>query len=453
MPKQNPLWIDEVIPVVHSLSDVFIDDESKFFDMRPRVAIRVKGLEGLGIIHRQGANGPFSLCVFEPSTSEESGFGEVFERDMLSLKELPKQIAAWKKFRSKDSLKEISDIAKKYSSVVLKAIREKQKVASCFERSTSVPLEQRFASVGIDVDFRSLGVGLPSETQSQLQQDIQSIVPELLAWHMPCDDTGRWLLKRRVPLFRYDRDKRRMLDACLVVVLPDKRSGRARMTTEWLSADTQSARLDGTTEYFDLRFLKDFDAKILGGQIAMPKVQSRKGQSKRKANVEADIIIDISKTLALQYEGKYSEACAMVGLEIDDSIHDCLEAKRVAHMCTCCAELDLQLVAWSECLKETLLSMNLATMVPLIVRDQSKRAAPRKDAIPIVPFPLQRHTKKANLSLDVRKLDKPRLTIDMTGSMNRVPISIWKRPVEFDAVARKLIDTAELPEIIRDQFC
>ncbi len=63
------------------------------------------------------------------------------------------------------------------------------------------------AAVGIDVDVPSLGADWSKECKAKLKQDLNSIVPELLAWHLSCDDTGQWFLKRRVPLFRYDYDK------------------------------------------------------------------------------------------------------------------------------------------------------------------------------------------------------------------------------------------------------
>ncbi len=258
-------------------------------------------------------------------------------------------------------------------------------------------------------------------------------MPELLAWHLPCDDTGQWFLKRRVPLFRYDYDKRRMLDLCLVVVLPDKRSGRARLTTEWLGADSQSVRMDATPEFFDARAIESFQANILRG----------KGRSANKQALQL---------WQLQTSGKFADACALVGLAMEDTIEDCLAQKRVSHMCTCCAELDEQLIAWSDLLKQTLLSLNLATLVPLLIRDQARRKQPRSDPIPILPFPMQRHTRKAHLAVDIRDPNQPRLVIDTTGSMNRVPSPIWKRPIEFDVLQYKLTEVSQFPEIVTEQF-
>jgi hypothetical protein len=426
MPKMHPAWFDKATAILEQIPDVRIDHNSDFFSMKPRIAIRVTSLDGLGIIHQQPANAPFSLCVFEPSNREESGLAEVFERAMQSLEELPNQIAAWQKFRSATTLTTLSAVEKANAKIVQKTLREKLKLAAQFNTPITGSMEQRLALLGIDVDMESLGRDWPHETQSKLQEDMRSIIPERLAWHLPCDDTGRWFLKRRVPLFRYDRDKRRTLDACLTVVLPEKRSGRASLKTEWLNADSQSARLDATPEYFDERVANDFSKVILG--------------SKRAA------------TTKLQRSGKFAEACAIVGLELDDSIEECLATRRVTHMCTCCGELDEQLVAWSALLKQTLFEMNLATLVPLVVRDQAKRARPRTEAIPILAFPLQRHTRKAHLALDIRNPKKPRLTIETTGSMNRVPIPIWKRPIEIDALQRKMMDTANLPTIIGEQF-
>ncbi len=65
---------------------------------------------------------------------------------------------------------------------------------------------------------------------------------------------------------------------------------------------------------------------------------------------------------------------------------------------------------------------------------------------------MQRHTRKAHLAVDIRDPNQPRLVIDTTGSMNRVPSPIWKRPIEFDVLQYKLTEVSQFPEIVTEQF-
>ncbi len=357
MADKSPAWFKQATKILTSLDIVTIDKRLKFFE-GPRIAFRVRELEGVGFLHGNGREEAFSLCVFEPSERDSSGFVEVFERHMRSLDELPTQIAAWQAFRKNTNVSTMTEAQASYRKIVEKTWRWKQKLATQFLTSGKASFAQRMAAVGIDVDVQALGADWSQASKARLKQDLESIVPELLAWHLPCDDTGQWFLKRRVPLFRYDYDKRRMLDLCLVVVLPDKRSGRARLTTEWLGADSQSVRMDATPEFFDARAIESFQANILRG----------KGRSANKQALQL---------WQLQTSGKFADACALVGLAMEDTIEDCLAQKRVSHMCTCCAELDEQLIAWSDLLKQTLLSLNLATLVPLLIRDQARRKQPR----------------------------------------------------------------------------
>lgn len=444
-------WFEEATRVLAKVPNVSIDDKVAFFNDRPRIAIRVQSLDGYGFIHEQTKSGHYSLCVFESSQSDSSEFVEVFERRMSSLTELPEHITAWQKFRSNCSVSNIAKAQAAQSKIIEKSWRWKQKYAALFQSTSSQSIGERLEALGIDVDIPSLGKDWPTESQARLKQDLNSIVPELLAWHLPCDDTGQWFLKRRAPLFRYDYDKRRMLDACLVVVLPEKRSDRARLTTDWLNADSQSIRLDATPEYFDSRAMDNFIEKILGG-LHKVSVSTNGKRAKRHDSTETTLPSKAAHLLELQSSGKFAEACELAGLELDDSIEACLAAKRVSHMCTCCAELDEQLTAWSEQLKQTLLSLNLAALAPQLIRDQNRRARPRKEPIPILSFPLQRHTRKANFAIDIRNPGKPRLTIETTGSIHRVPISIWRRPIELDALQQRIADLSHIPKIIRKQF-
>jgi hypothetical protein len=300
-------------------------------------------------------------------------------------------------------------------------------------------------AAGFDVKVkRPLPSATPAIAKKRLLEDLDNIAPDLLAWNLPRDDKGKWLLGRRVPLFRYDTDKRRMSAFCLVVAVPEKRSGRPEIRAEWLQADVQTARLDAVPEMFDTRRTKEFARELLG--VESPKARalwSLKGLAKAAA----------AQVVPLQHEGQFEEAGRIAGVELDGLLLECMRGRRVAHMCTCCAPLDRQLIEWSVMLKKALTTLNFARVAGLALRDQVQcQRSPRKAPIPILPFPLQRHTRKAHLALDLRNPERPRLTIDTTGSGNRLPLALWKRPVDIDLLREGLLEADDLPDDVAVQL-
>jgi hypothetical protein len=300
-------------------------------------------------------------------------------------------------------------------------------------------------AAGFDVKIeRALPAGMPPLAKERLLEDFDAIAPDLVAWHLPRDDRGGWLINRRVPLFRYDCDKRRMMAFCLLVAMPKKRGDRPEIRAEWLQADLQTARLDGVPEKFDSRIVKNFSCELLG-------VDSRQacGFWSGRGSSNAPAI----QIMQLQYEARFEKAGKLAGMEFDDTILDCMRARRVAHMCTCCAPLDQQLIEWSGVLKRTLTALNLARISALALRDQERtNRKPRKEPIPIVPFPLQRHIRKAHVALDIRDSRRPRLTIDTTASGNRLPLPLWNRPEDVDLLREGLLKPDDLPDAVALQL-
>lgn len=439
-------WTRDVLEKVRSLASAGVHEASTtiLFQHVKHVTIRVDGLDGVGVIHQRDPSGPFNLCVFEPSTREKHGYAEIFERTMASLDELPQRVEEWRSFRSNDL----------DSTGLVKRRKWLQEVAT-FKRSSLDNLRESYRlramgdlkgawqAAGFDIRFdRRLLDDTPSLARERLLQDFDSVAPDLLAWHLPCDEKGKLLLKRRLPLFRYDRDKRRMKDFCLVVATPDKRAGRPEILAEWVQADLHTARLDMVPEYFDVRVEQDFAPVLLG-------VERRKARSVWSARSTAPA----AKILRLQYQGQFLEAGKRAGVELDEVILECLQARRVAHMCTCCAPLDRQLIEWSGAARAALMELNFTRIAAVTLRDQERRSGkPRAEPLPLFPFPLQHHARKAHLALDVRNREQPRLTIDVTGSGNRVPIAVWKRPVEIDLLLEKLITPEELPQSVARQL-
>jgi hypothetical protein len=132
--------------------------------------------------------------------------------------------------------------------------------------------------------------------------------------------------------------------------------------------------------------------------------------------------------------------------ETTTSQRDCLRARRVAHMCTCCAPLDRQLKEWSAVLRRALLEANLPHFAMLMRRDLERTNRwPRDEPIPILPFPMQRHIKKAHPAVMLSETGNPRLCIDTTGSGIRVPLSVWHRPVDLDLLRTGLLVRDDLP--------
>lgn len=97
-------------------------------------------------------------------------------------------------------------------------------------------------------------------------------------------------------------------------------------------------------------------------------------------------------------------------------------------------------------LAQVLIEINFVKLAPLTLRNLGRNH--HDELIPIIPFPLQRHIRKAHLSLDIRNGSVPTLTIAMTGSGIRLPLALWKRPVEFDLVRQGLLSHSDLPKSV-----
>lgn len=443
-------WTDEVRQRLQAFAPEGIRAEAapaEFFTVRPHVAVRADGLDEVGVVHQSHPDDPFQLCVFEPSQAHASGWAEIFERSMPTLDELPKHVAAWRAFRAggppsstlalaahKKWLKSAADDLKRR----LDSVRESGRLRLAGD------LPVAWQAAGFDVRLaRSPPAEAPPLAQERLQADFESIAPDLLAWRLPRDDKGKPLLGRRTPLFRYDEDRRRGMTYCLLVAMPEKRSGVPEIRAEWLQADLQTARLDALPEAFDLRAADRFAPELLG-------VEPKKAAafwSPRKPAADGPV-----QAMRLQYEGEFVEAAAVAGVELDERVLGCLQCRRVAHMCTCCAPLDRQLREWSAFLMQALTAMNLPRIGALASRDQTRRPASRKEPIPILPFPLQRHIRKAHLGLELRRDACPRLTIHVTGSGARLPLPLWKRPLEVDLLHAGLLAPADLPPSVATQL-
>ena len=439
-------WISRVQKCLKELNaaGIALASPASFFKIR-HVAIRVDGLDGIGLIHQDGIGEPFRLCVFEPSDREENGVAEIFERTMQSLEELPLRVDEWRSFRAGREQSRGSLDHKKWLGAVatdkqkhVEAIRE-----SCRRRAAG-DCGGAWQAAGFDVKINeSLPADTPPIAKERLLADFQAIAPDLLAWHLPRDDdNGKWLLKRRSPLFRYDVDKRRNFTFCLLVALPEKRSGRPEIRAEWLEANLQTARLDAVPEYFDTRVSRDFSRNLLGVDAAKAKCLWSKFTSKATA----------LQSLKLQALGDFVAAGQTSNIELDPLILDCLNAHRVAHMCTCCASLDRQLIEWSAVLHRTLTAINLPQLGSLALRDQEQFRKTSKEPIPILPFPLQRHIRKAHVALNISEPARPRLTITTTGSGNRLPIALWQRPVDIDLLREGTLKPGDLPTSVALQL-
>ncbi len=80
----------------------------------------------MGFLHRNGREEAFSLCVFEPSERDRSGWIEVFERHMRSLDELPSHIAAWQAFRKHSNGSTMTAALANYRKILEKTWHWKQ---------------------------------------------------------------------------------------------------------------------------------------------------------------------------------------------------------------------------------------------------------------------------------------------------------------------------------------
>lgn len=419
------------------------------FDWCEHVAIHVAGLQGMGVIHQSRPDRPFNLCVFVPSERTESGYTEVLERTLESLDDLPEKVDQWRAFQDRIALLEQSTGLESHQTWLAAVAKD------CRQRLDSIQTAARlreegdmagaWQAAGFEVRLdRELPADTPPEARERILADFDAVAPDLLAWHLPRDPQGKPLKNRRAPLFRYDRDKRRHSDYCLLLSMSTARRDPHVISASWIAADQQTARLDATPEYFDLRVADKFAPEILG----LPRRQTRSLWSPRSTSRSL-----AAQSLRLQYEGRFEEVSKLCEIDFDELIDDCRQVRRAAPMCTCCAPIDRQLIAWSELLKLTLTGFNFPRVVALALRDQQRREGkPRREPIPILPFPLQRHTRKAHLALDLRDSLRPRLTIDTSGSPRRLPIPAWRRPVEVDLLRAGLLEIDQLPAAVARQL-
>jgi hypothetical protein len=424
-----------------------IGDATPLFDFCEHVTVKATGLAGIAVIHQRTADEPIRFCVFEPSDRAAGGLVEVFERTMASLDELPARVNEWRSFRSATARLNNANVVEDQSKWLRAVATEKK------SRLESIRESARLRAAGdIAASWEAAGFDFmhtpppdaPPLACQRLPADINAVAPDLLAWHFPRDDKGKWPANRRLPLFRYDVDKRRMSAFCLLVATPLKRSGRPVLRAEWLQADLQTARLDTIPEVFDTRCANHFAPELLGLQPC---------DAHRFWSGESSLDIPPVECLRLQYTGQFEQAAKLAGLELDETILNCMQGRRVAHMCTCCAPLDQQLIEWSAVMTRTLTTLNLPRLAALARRDEERsHHKPRREPIPLIPFPLQRHVRKAHVALVLRDGSKPRLTIDTTGSGNRLPLSVWQRPCDVDLLRTGLLNEKDLPDAVASQF-
>lgn len=419
------------------------------FDWCEHVCVEVAELDGYAVIHQRNRELPFGFCVFEPDTTEVNEAVEVFERTMTSLDELPARVAEWRAFRQSTEAIDSACANTNHLGWLKAVAKDKKRTIENLNESRSYRLAGDFArawtAAGFIVKVPSrLGKDVPPLATERLLEDLNSIAPDLLAWHLDRDEKGKLFLKRRVPLFRYDRDSQKHHSYCLVVALPEKRTEQPEVRAEWLQADAQTVRLDASPELFDTRVSADFSKTFFGADASNVRAWCDP-QNKSRSGFLA--------TLRDQFAGRFEEAASRAGIGLDSSIMNCLRARRVAEMCTCCGPLDKQLKEWSAVLKQALLAANLTCLGTLLHRDfERKNRLPRNEPIPILPFPMQRHTRKAHLAVILPKNGNPRLCIDTTGSGIRVPLSIWRRPVDFDLLRAGLLTADDLPVSMAEQW-
>ncbi len=419
------------------------------FDWCEHVCVEVAGLDGYAVIHQRSQDLPFGFCVFEPGTSEDDEAVEVFERTMTSLDELPARVAEWRAFRQSTEAIDSASANANHQQWLKAVAKDKKRTIESLNESRSYRLAGDFArawtAAGFIVKVPSrLGKDVPPLATERLLEDLNSIVPDLLAWHLDRDEKGKLFLKRRVPLFRYDHDSQKHRSYCLVIALPEKRNKQPEVRAEWLQADAQTVRLDASPELFDTRVSPDFSKTFFGADATNvrawcdPENKSRSG---------------FLATHRDQFAGRFEEAANRAGIVLDSSILDCLRARRVADMCTCCGPLDKQLIEWSAVLRQALLAANLPCLGNLLRRDfHWKNRGPRNEPIPVLPFPMQRHTRKAHLAVILPKSGNLRLCVHTTGSGNRVPLSIWRRPLDFDLLRAGLLTADDLPVSVAEQW-
>jgi len=429
---------------------IFEVPSTGLFDWCLHVAIQVEGLDGVGIIHQDNQSKSLNLCVFERSEGL-GGWTEIFERQLTKLAELPEKVEEWRCFRATEASQHIGEELGKYNKWL-------RSVATCKLKKNASIREARIhlqegdslsawtiAGFDLSIDLPLLR-DTPPLAKQRLSSDFQAIAPDLLAWHLPLDDKGKPLLKRRVPLFRYDYDSKRRSWFCLLVAMPERRSGRPEIRCEWLQADNQTARLDTAKELFDTRLISEFTSEFIG----IPKA---KVKTLLNSGVQKDSVTRVAQIIQLQEEGQFEAAMQLADIKYDKILFDCLQQKRVTHMCSCCASLDKQLVEWSNFTFQTLIRLNISRFIALALRDEQRcKRKPRAEPIPLLPLPLQRHARKAHLALSVSKSSPPCLTIDFTGSGRKLPLALWKRPVDIDLLRGGYLKVVDLPESVGMQF-
>jgi len=233
-------WGCNVRATLRNLSGAGIHEapSTSLFHWCDHVTVSVEGLDGIGVIHQQDPDQPFNFCVFEPSDREEKGYTEIFERRMNSLDELPQRVEEWRSFRSKTNNLESTTGLVEHRKWLRAVAKDKKKCLIQVRESGRLRemgnIQDAWRTAGFDVQIsRQLPADTPPIAKARLFEDFDAIAPDLLAWHLPRDDKGKWLLNRRAPLFRYDRDKRGMTAFCLLVAMPQTRGGRPTIRAEW----------------------------------------------------------------------------------------------------------------------------------------------------------------------------------------------------------------------------
>jgi hypothetical protein len=114
MARKTSAWTQQIRAALRRFSDAGLTEApaAPQFDWCEHVCVKAFGLEGYAVIHQLDPKQPFGFCGFEPKPAEEHGVGEVLERDMVMLDELPLRVAEWRSFReTTDSINPTSENA------------------------------------------------------------------------------------------------------------------------------------------------------------------------------------------------------------------------------------------------------------------------------------------------------------------------------------------------------
>lgn len=284
-------------------------------------------------------------------------------------------------------------------------------------------LEAGAVKLGLELDEALSKVA--RDDHESLREDLRHLDPSALAWHLPRDERGRVALREEIVLTAYaGMTRMRRGDGMALLARTPLRRGDAQVVT----LAVEKVRLSHRSERWDLERWR-WDGRMTSTPLA--ERWGIAGLDLERLSLERrDLEIDRLSAIAspddaeraalgilLQDAGRLEEALALYEVEVSDEMLLLLRGEPTPDVPLAQQE------AWTRHAQATVQVCALWRLAAL---------SREKGAHWITRLPHQTTVRKTSIELVGTRSGRARLELTTTGSEQRVPRNLWKRPREID---------------------